>query len=237
MQEEEAEAAQVAERAHAREAEFEDAVASHNIRIEALGSDRHHRTYFELRHCRDVIWVDSADGSKAGMLHTRAQFEALLPRLLSQGPREKELSAVLAPRREEFCARLHETAHPQVATGFRLQDMPPAPAPPPPEHLPPPPSAAAFTHTAASAGAAANGAASPDGADLPQEQLERQAESASIQRGLSYLERLCDALIATETGVQECSTLKAQMADVHGFDAFVAVRIQGLHCTVLFTLP
>jgi hypothetical protein len=219
-QEEEAEAAQATERAAAREAAYAQQAAQHSVRVDALGSDRHHRCYYALQHANDLIWVDSGDGEKVGVLHRRDQLEALAARLLERGPREKELAAVLELRKAELLAGLAEDAHPHVARGFRLQDMAAKPAPPPL------PAAAAAIAAGALPAAAAAAAAEPQlPANTAEEELEARAEAATIEKGLGYVATLCDTLIATETGVAECTELKGKLQGVQGFDQFIAVRL------------
>jgi hypothetical protein len=216
--EEQAEIRVARERALACTTDVDERSAALAIRTEALGSDRHHRRYHMLCHCNDLIWVESSDGGQVGVLHKPEQLRAVMERLLARGPREKELAHVLEHRKSALFAGLRENGHPQVQTGFRLQDMV--------LDLPPTKDAPDEV-TAGAAFEAPEMGAGPDTASAmgqARPMTEEQAEAAAVAAGVGYLCTLFDSLIFTNTSVTACEQLKEKLASVHSLANLFAVR-------------
>ena len=82
------------QRALQREADFERRLDGKAVRTEALGRDRHYRSYWCLQACRSALWVQSPDGERVGVLTTPAELQRLGDSLLETGARERALGQV-----------------------------------------------------------------------------------------------------------------------------------------------
>lgn len=84
----------VEQRIRQREAEFEQRLDGKAVRTEALGRDRHHRSYWSLQACRTALWVETPDGERLGVLTSPQELQRLGDSLLETGSREHALSQV-----------------------------------------------------------------------------------------------------------------------------------------------
>lgn len=222
--EEEAEARGLVERAAARDAAFESAIAQQHLRSDALGSDRHHRRYHLFGHSPGVVWVGSPEGERLGVLSAPVQVRALAAALLRAAPRERDLAAMLEARWPEIVGPMSATGHPNVPAAFVLDTVAPEPAPAAPPRL--------TESTAAGVGASpmdvdsagASQTAAPASAGVSDDELRTNAERDAIAKALGYLSSLCDTLAATDTGTAECTQLKEQLQSVQSFTQLIAVR-------------
>ena len=239
--EEAAEAAEAAERAAERELGALQHAVRHCVRTDALGSDRHHRRYHVFGHCNDLVWVESKDGDRVGVLHTPEQLAAVEAALLPRGPRERDLAAAFAASRADGLLALRPGGHAQVSAGFTLAQFAASEAPPPAPPPPPPPPvdtrAAPLVPgtkpcTAAPVVPGKNGklpavrpgireaASAYEEGCLPPDPVfcgpmtPEQAEAAGVARGVTYLRALFATFRSTDTGVAECDKLEATVLGV-----------------------
>lgn len=84
----------MAQRLRQREAEFEQRLDGKAVRTEALGRDRHHRSYWSLQGCHAALWVETPDGERLGVLTSAQDLQRLGDSLLETGAREHALSQV-----------------------------------------------------------------------------------------------------------------------------------------------
>jgi hypothetical protein len=225
--EEAAEQAEAEARSTAREAEIEARSSAFTLRVEPLGSDRHHRRYTCLRHSPGLIWVEDVDGKHIGVLHTPEQVEMLMAGLLDRGPREKELARALIVQKAPLVSALQSGSGAELQ-GVLLDDDRAcscgSAAVDTAEPMEVDGAVAALPSIVAKACAGARVMAGAIADVGPPPASEGAAVAAMLRHGSAYVRKLLQTLIDLGTGTENCSDLLPIIDAAHDLSSFIAVR-------------